>query len=219
MFGKVNEYLKSETISKEVAEAIDAEISVALGALRDEAKTLRQEKEQLTSSFNDMSSAKSALEDKFVDYDDKIKLAKDEGKADTVKLLEAERAKHKELVDNISIFEKENTKLRLDGAVTNELGKYDIKKDDREMVQFFLRSNTVMTDGNVTYNDGQPLDEAFKLYFGNNTSRLNATGGGNGSGALDGQGSGQANVKSRADFEKLQPGARADFVSKGGTVE
>ena len=222
MYNTLTKAVEAGEVSKELAEALSSSIyeenKTELSSLRDEAKNSRLKVEELSTNIKGISEAKSALETKFATYDEDIKAAQDAGKADTVKILEAERAKHKDLVDNLSTFEKENTKLRLDGAVSSELSKYDVKKEDREMVQFFLRSNTQMNDGSVTFSDGQPLDEAVKVYFGNNASRLNATGSGTGSGSRDGQTGGGQNVRTRDDFEKMNPSQRATFIDKGGKV-
>jgi len=220
MFKKISELLESNTISQEVAEAINTEVGVALTALRDENKTLRQDKETLSKSYDEVLASKAGLDDQLKGLDEQIIKAKAEGKSEVVKQLEDEKSSKGELQKSLDNLQKANTNLRVDSAVTSELDKFDVKKEDREMVNFFLRSKATMTDDGIRYVDGDnssELNEAFTSYFETNGSRLNPKGDGEGSGATGGNGGGQ-NTKTRSDFEKMNAGQKAKFMSDGGKL-
>jgi len=213
MFNKVSELLENNTISKEAAEAIDSEITVALSALRDENKTLRTDKDTLSKSYDEVLASKNGLDEQLKGLDDAITKAKAEGKSEIVKQLEDERSSKGELQKSLDNLQKANTGLRVDSAVSTELDKFDVKKEDREMVHFYLRSKASMTDDGIRYVDGEnssTLTDAFGAYFKDNGSRLNAQGNGNGSGANGGGGGGGQKTISRADFEKLDAGKKAE---------
>jgi len=220
MFKKISELLENNTISKEAAEAIDGEITVALGALRDENKTLRTEKETLSKSYDEVVKSKGDLDEQLKGLDEKIAQARKDGQGELATQLEAEKAKHSGLQESLENLKNANTSLMVDSAVSQELDKYDVKKEDKEMVSFFLRSKSSMTDDGIKYVDGNnnsDLSEAFKGYFEINGSRLNVKGEPNGSNSGSG-GSGGQNTKSRGDFDKMNAGQKAKFMSDGGQV-
>ena len=212
MFKKISELLESNTISKEVAEALDSEVGVALTALRDENKTLRQDKDTLSKSYDEVLASKTGLDDQLKGLDEQITKAKAEGKSEIVKQLEDEKSSKSELQKSLDNLQKANTNLRVDSAVSSELDKFDVKKEDKEMIHFFLRSKATMTDDGIKYVDGNSsseLNEAFTSYFETNGARLNPKGNGEGSGASNGNGGGQA-VISRTDFDKMSPSQQAE---------
>ncbi len=191
MFEAVKVLLENETISQEVATKLDSEISSKLGELRDEAKANRLEKEELAKSFNEVKKVKDDLEAKVGNIDEKIRLAKEEGKSDIVKVLEQERAEHKTLSDNLASFEKENTKLRINSAVSSELNKYKVKGDLVGDATTVLSGMTRVEDGNVLFGeDGTTLEDGVKSYFESRQSYLEPQGNG-GSGAKGGGGGSQ----------------------------
>ena len=217
----VKKLLENNTLTQEQAEVLDTDIMGMVTPLRNDLKVLRDEKNTLTESFKGAENALEALKGKTADIDTKIAEAKEAGKAELVTVLNAERDKNEKLVGDLDSMSKANSKLTIDSAVSNALGKFDVKAGDKEMVQFYLRSKAVMSDdGTVKYQDGQnvtDLSEAFTTYFGANESRLNPQGDGGGSGATSG-GKGGQNSKSRDDFEKLNPQAKAKFMADGGKL-
>jgi len=221
MFKKISELLENNTISKEAAEALDSEVTVALSALRDENKTLRTDKDTLSKSYDEVLASKNGLDEQLKGLDDAITKAKAEGKSEIVKQLEDERSSKGELQKSLDNLQKANTGLRVDSAVSTELDKFDVKKEDREMVHFYLRSKASMTDDGIRYVDGEnssTLTDAFGAYFKDNGSRLNAQGNGNGSGANGSGGSGGQSTKSRDDFDKMNAGQKAKFMADGGKI-
>ena len=222
MFTKVATLLENNDITKEIAEALDKEIGLELGKLREEAKTLRLEKETLSSNYDEVLKSKKELDIQLLGLDDKITQAKKDGQGDIAKKLEIEKQAQIELQKSLSSLEKANTTLRLDSAVSQELNKFDIKKEDRELVEFKLRSNVSLNDeGSSIYTDGNTtttISEGFEDYFKANQSRLNPKGGNDGSGTTSGGGGGSQNTKTRSDFDKMNPGSKAKFMADGGKV-
>ena len=191
MFRKLEELLESGTLDRDVAEAIDTEITKAHTGLKDERETLSKKNKELTSSFEEIMGAKTSLEAQLSDYDEKIKTAKDEGKGEVVKQLEAERQKQKELADNLKSFESENKKLKIANAVSKELGKYSVRKDLRSDAEVVLQSMVSIGDDGVIFGEGQTIEDGVKGYFETRKSYLESAGDGGGSGASGGQGGGK----------------------------
>ena len=210
MFKKISELLESNTISKEAAEAIDSEVGAALTALRDENKTLRQDKETLSKSYDEVLASKNGLDEQLKGLDEQITKAKAEGKNEIVKQLEDERSSKSELQKSLDNLQKANTNLRVDSAVSAELDKFDVKKEDKEMIHFFLRSKASMTDDGIKYVDGDEssdLSTAFTSYFETNGARLNPKGDGEGSGNLGSNGGG-----GKIDTKEMTP---SQMMSEG----
>jgi len=210
MFKKISELLESNTISKEAAEALDSEVGAALTALRDENKTLRQDKETLSKSYDEVLASKNGLDEQLKGLDEQITKAKAEGKNEIVKQLEDERSSKSELQKSLDNLQKANTNLRVDSAVSAELDKFDVKKEDKEMIHFFLRSKASMTDDGIKYVDGDEssdLSTAFTSYFETNGARLNPKGDGEGSGNLGGNGGG-----GKIDTKEMTP---SQMMSEG----
>ena len=192
MTDMVKELLENNTLTQEVAEALDIKIMNMVTPLRSDLKTLRDEKNTLSDNIKGLSESKDSLEAKFATYDEDIRLAKDAGKADTVKILESERADHKKVVDSLATYLQDNTKLRLENAVSKEMGSYKVKSENSDEVRYFLQSKVSLGDnGAIVYNNGTEsvsIKDGFKSYFEKKTNYLDAIGDGNGSGAKDGQG-------------------------------
>ncbi len=189
MTDMVKELLENNTLTQEIAEALDVKIMGMVTPLRNDLKTLRDEKNTLSKSFDEVVKSKGDLDEQLKGIDEKIKQAKKDGQSDLVKQLEDEKSSKDELQKSLDNLQKANMTLRVDGSVSQELDKYDVKAEDKEMVHFFLRSKSFMTDDGTRFKDGESelkLDEAFKVYFEKNGSRLNATNNGNGSGTENG---------------------------------
>ena len=211
MFKKVSELLESNTISKEAAEAIDNEITVALGALRDENKTLRQAKDDLSKNYDEILKSKGDLDTQLAGLDDKIAQAKKDGQTEIAKQLEDEKTSKVDLQKSLEALQKANTGLTLDSAVAKQLDQFDIKKEDRELVGFRLRANVSMDDGKVVYTDGNntsSIEDGFKGYFESNQSRLNPKGEGDGSGSKGGGGGGNIDTKDMTASQKMEAGRK-----------
>ena len=192
MFKKVEELLESESITKEVAEALDSEIGTALSALRDESKGFREERDTLLKSFEEVTKHKEELDSKLNNYDEKIKAAKDEGKSELTKQLEDERLAHTKLIDTLSSVEQENSRLKVSNAVSEQLAKYNIKKDLVGDAKTVLQGFIVAGEDGLKFGDGKSVEEGIKEYFDSRTSFLEPQGE-PGSGAGGNGGSGHSN--------------------------
>ena len=165
MFKKLSELVEAGTIDKEVAEAIDTEISSELSTLRDEAKKYRLEKEELAKAFEEVKTSKEDMSAKLNEFDERIKRAKEEGKSEVARELEAEREKHTTLMENLQKFEQENKKLKVTNAVNEALSSFKVKPDVRQDVATLLSSTVQLAeDGTVQYGD-KPLNDGIKEFF------------------------------------------------------
>ncbi len=186
---KIVEELQKDGLSQDHADRFSKEWGIFAKEKSDIIKTLNEEKNTLSKSFDEVVKSKGDLDEQLKGIDEKIKQAKKDGQSDLVKQLEDEKSSKDELQKSLDNLQKANMTLRVDGSVSQELDKYDVKAEDKEMVHFFLRSKSFMTDDGTRFKDGESelkLDEAFKVYFEKNGSRLNATNNGNGSGTENG---------------------------------
>ena len=223
MFNKVKELLESDSITKEVAEAIDSEITSALTTLRDENKTLRTEKETLSKSYDEVLKSKSDLDTQLSGLDDKIAQARKDGQGELVTQLESEKESKAELQKSLDNLQKSNNGLRLDSAVSTALKSFDIIDAHKDTTEFMLRSRVSFNDkGEMIYADSgneSNVEDGLKGYFESNQGKLNPKGDGGGSGAHGGSGGGGANTMERVAFEKLDAGGRAKFMADGGKLK
>lgn len=203
MFRKLEELVETGSLDKEVAEAIDGEITKAHTKLKDEREALSVKNKELASSFEKVQATTSELETKLSDYDDKIRTAKDEGRGEVVKQLETERQKHDELLNNLSSFEKENKRLKVQNAVSTELSKYDVMPDLRGDAEVVLSSMVSANDEGLTFGEGGlSVEEGIKGYFETRKSYLKPMGEGTGSNASDGTGGGNTKPKTELTGDK-----------------
>lgn len=222
MFEAIKQQLEAGGISNEVAEVIDAEVKKALKNVNDENATLRNKNKDLSSSFEEVSTSKGQLEEQMKSLDERIAQAKEDGKGELVKELNAEREAKDVLQKSLEGLQKANTGLKLDRAVSETLKTFDIRDDHRDTTEFMLRSRVTVNDsGDMIYKDNgveASIEDGFKGYFGANQGKLNPQGNGGGSGANDGGGSGNTKTKSRDEFEKMNPAQKATFMNDGGKL-
>lgn len=210
MFQKAKELLDAGKIEEEVFNSLNTEFESVVSKLNAENKTLRLEKEDLAKNYDEVVKSKGDLDEKMKSIDDQIKKAREEGKGELIKQLEAEKQSQENLKKSLEELQSANAKLRLDTAVHNELSKFDIKKEDRELVEFRLRAEVQLDDsGNPVFSDGTPINQAFENYFEQNKNRLNPAGDANGSGTSNSGGGGIRTI-SRSEFEKLPPAKQAE---------
>ena len=189
MFKKLKELLESDTISKEVADALDSEIQTELTSLRNEAKSYREKYDELNTTFNEVSESKKSLETQVTSLDEKIKQAKEDGKKELVDELEKERNEKNELVDKFNKVEATNKKLKIENSLSKSLSGFDLI--DAEIVSEVLSVKLELKDDAVIFNDGKSLEDGLKNFFDSKPHLLKAKGS-NGSGA-DADGSGGNN--------------------------
>ena len=206
----VEELQKSGDISPEIAEKLNKEWLTFAEEKNKQIKALGEEKDALAKNYEEVTKSKSELDKQLASIDERIEQAKRDGQTELTKQLEAERNEKKALQDSLESLKTANTNLTLDTAVSQALNAFDIRKEDRDLVEFRLRAEVKLDEnGNAVYKDGTPIQDAFSLYFEQNPSRLNPVGDGNGSGANSNTGGGSKTI-SRSDFEKLPPAKKAE---------
>ncbi len=210
LFNKIQELLESGSLTEEVANALDAEVSKALSDLRQEAKTNREKADELLKSFENVKTSKESLESQLATVEDKIKEAKKQGQDEIVQKLEAEQQRQQDLMQELQKFEKENEKLKIQNAISENLNAFKIKQDVRNDVQQLLAVQARI-DGDKIYLGEQPLEDGLNSFFENRKSYLEPVGNPTGSGAQNGT-SGNATI-TRSDFEKLPPQEQAKVAT------
>ena len=222
MFRKLEELLENGSLDKEIAEAIDIEITKAHKGLKDERDSLTSKNKDLSASFDEVSKSKEELDSQLSDLDSKIIQAKEDGKGELATQLKLEREAKEALQKSLNGLQKANTGLKLDRAVTEALKGFDIMDAHKDTTEFMLRSRVSVNDkGDTVYSDGgntSTIEDGFKGYFDINQGKIKPIGDGGGSGAKDGQSNVSQSVKSRADFDKMNDGAKNKFMLDGGTV-
>lgn len=211
MFKKLTEMLEAEEISKEVADAIDSEISTALKDLRDESAGWRVKYQDLNKNFETISKAKDDLEAKIENFDDAIQKAKEEGKGELVRELESQRKETQSLQANLEAIQNENKTLRVDTSLSAELAKYNVV--DAELVGSYLKGKVSLDGDNIKYTDGEnslSLGDGLKSFFENKPHLLKAQGS-SGSGAGNGANSGGAKTRSTMSDEEAET-----FIEQNG---
>ena len=190
MFKKLKELLEAGKIDKEVADALDGEIATALKEKNDEAAKWRVKYNDLNKNFESVSQAKEDLEGKLANFDTEIQKAKDEGKSELVKELEAQKSQMQELQNNLSAIQEQNRALKIETALNGGLGKYDVV--DADLVGTYIKGLVELDGENLKYKDGEnslSLEDGLKKFFEDKPHLLKAQGNG-GSGANGGVNSG-----------------------------
>ena len=206
----VEELQKSGDISPEIAEKLNKEWLAFAEDKNKQIKALGEEKDALAKNYDEVTKSKSELDKQLESIDERIEQAKRDGQTELTRQLETERSEKKALQDSLESLKSANTKLTLDTAVSQALNSFDIKKEDRDLVEFRLRAEVKLDEnGTPIYSDGTPIKQAFENYFAENKSRLNPAGDANGSGTSN-SGGGGASTITRSEFEKLPPVKQAE---------
>jgi len=163
MFKKVKELLENKSISQEVANLLDTEIQTELKSLRDESASWRVKYKELETTFNEVSSSKTNLEEQLASLDEKIANAKDEGKKELVKELEKERKTKDELVSQLNSLEATTKNLKLENALNSALDGYEMI--DKELITLSLKQSLDIKDDGVIFGDGKSLEDGVKGFF------------------------------------------------------
>jgi len=127
MFKKLQELLEAETITKEVAESIDAEISLVTKKANDENAKLRVENKELKES---VSVEREALT---TEYETKLKEAKESANADIEKEFKSKLEEVEQRALNFELKTKEANKKAL---MVETLSKFDVI--DMEVASSFI---------------------------------------------------------------------------------
>lgn len=194
MFKKLSELLEAGKIDKDAAEELDSEIAIALKEKNDEAAKWRVKYNDLNKNFESVSQAKEDLEGKLANFDEAIQKAKDEGKSELVKELEAQKSQMQELQNNLSAIQEQNKALKIETALSSGLSKYDVL--DAELVATYVKSFVTLEDDSVKYQDGQntlSLEDGLKKFFESKPHLLKPQGS-SGSGSSSGAGDSGENL-------------------------
>ena len=190
MFKKLQELQEAGKLSQELANEIDAEISVSLTSLRDESAGWRVKFNDLNKNYEAISKAKTDLESKLSNFDSEIAKAKEDGKSELVKELETQKQETQTLQESFANIEAQNKSLRVDSALSSGLSKYDVI--DADVLNTVLKASVVLDGDSVKYKDGEnslTLDDGLKKFFESKPHLLKSKGN-DGSGAGNGGNSG-----------------------------
>ncbi len=200
MFRKLEELVKSDTISAETAALIDGEISIAFKGLKDDREKLKKDNEDLSKSYDEVLKSKDALTEQNADFDKKIAQAKEDGKGELVTQLQSEKDRSIALQDSLNNLQKAHSGLKLDSALSTALKEFDVKKEHLSDTEFRMRSKmSIDESGNTIYteDDGtvSSVQDGITAHFKGHESKLNPVGGtGSGAGG-NGNGGGSNNEK------------------------
>ena len=139
MFKKLQELLEAGKIEADVAEALDAEISTVLKEKNDEAAKWRVKYNNLNESYEEVLSSKGELESQIQGIDEKIAKAKEEGKSELVKELEAERGQKEELAKKLGELEATTKNLKIENELAKALNGFEYEPVDAEIVSEYLK--------------------------------------------------------------------------------
>ncbi len=166
--------LETGKISEEAAKAIDAEVSKIIKEARDEAASWRVKYKELNQTYEEVVSSKTSLEEQLKSLDERIKKAKEEGKKELVKELEAQKQEKEELSKKLAELENTSKALRIENALNKALNNYEVI--DPEVVAEVLKAKLDVIDGEVKFKDGKSLEDGIKEFFENKPHLLKAKG-------------------------------------------
>ena len=155
--------LEAGKISEEVAKEIDTDLSGELKKLRDESAKWRTKYNELNSTYEEVVSSKSKLEEQVKNIDEKIQKAKDEGKKELVTELEKEKQEKSELMQKLNELENTTKTLKIENALSKALATYEVL--DNEIVSDVLKSKLQVVENEIKFDDGLPLEEGVKKFF------------------------------------------------------
>jgi len=150
-------------ISEEVAKEIDSDLSGELKKLRDESASWRTKYNELNSTYEEVVSSKSKLEEQVKSIDEKINKAKEDGKKELVTELEKEKQEKSDLMQKLSEMENTSKALRIENALSKALATYEVL--DSEIVSDVLKSKLQVVKNEIKFNDGLPLEDGVKKFF------------------------------------------------------
>ena len=144
MFNKISELLESDSISKEAAEAIDAEVSSALKELRDEASNTRTKLKETETAYT------GKLEEQKSDIESRIAEATKTGESEAAKLW-------KEKLDTLeterSQLEQKAKNAIIDASVNKVLAEKQVV--DADIARLYIKDHLVLDGDNPMIEIGQ----------------------------------------------------------------
>lgn len=162
MLKVIQNLLEAGKISEEAAKVIDGEVSKIVSETRDEAASWRVKYKELNQTYEEVINSKTSLEEQVKNLDEKIKKAKEEGKKELVKELEAQRKEKEELTQKLAELEKTSKTLRIENALNKALESYEVI--DKELISEVLKSKVDLVENKVKFND-KTLEDGIKEFF------------------------------------------------------
>ena len=170
----LQQLLEAGKISEEAAKIIDEDVSKTLKELRDEAARWRVKYKELNQTYEEVVSSKTSLEEQLKSLDERIQKAKEEGKKELVKELEAQKKEKEELSKKLAELEATSKSLRIENALSKALSAYDVI--DRDVVAEVLKAKIDLIDGEVKFKDGKSLEDGLREFFENKPHLLKPKG-------------------------------------------
>jgi len=209
MFKKLEELLEAGSISKEVAEALDGEISTALKDVRDEAAKYRTKLKETEDAY------KQKLEEQKTDLEAKIEEAKKSGESEVREQLEE---KLRGLETEKEELAEKTRKAIIDASVNKALA--ETKVVDADLARLYIKEH-ITIDGDDVFVEigGEKLtfDNGVKKLFEAKPSLVSSSGDG-GSGA-GGSGGGSSDKKiTKSEFLQMSPAEQAALRAENPNI-
>ena len=169
----LQQLLEAGKISAEAAKEIDEDLSGELKKLRDEAAEWRVKYKELNETYEEVINSKKSLEEQVKSLDERIAKAKEEGKKELVKELEAQKKEKEELSKKLAELEATSKNLKIENALNKVLSGYEVI--DPEVISEVLKSKVTLIDNDVKFQD-KSLEEGIKEFFENKPHLLKPKG-------------------------------------------
>ena len=203
----IKKLLEEGKISQDVAQGIEEKFN----ALQKEAEEYKSKLEETQKTLQEVTESKGKLENELNNLDEKIKKAKEEGKAELVKGLEAERAEKQELMQKLNTLESKNKELTINSELSKILDEIGVV--DKEVASLALKHFADVEDGKVVFKNGEEvldLKTGASKFF-ENKPHLLVSKGQEGSGANNP--TNQGGIKKRSEMNLAE---KSEFIAQNG---
>ena len=173
----LTQLLEAGKITEDVAKEIDGDISPEFSKLRDESASWRVKYQDLNKSYESVSKAKDELESKLGGFDEQIAKAKEDGKSELVKELEAQKSQLQETQATLEAISKQNKELKIETMLKNALSKFDVIHTGA--AESLLEKFVELDGDDLKYKDGENilnLDDGLSKFFKSNSELLKTAG-------------------------------------------
>ncbi len=181
----LKQLLQSGKIDQETFEALKKLFEGKQKALEEweaKYKELEAKYQETHKSYEEVLKSKENFESELKSIDEKLAKAKEEGKKELIAELEAQKKEKEELLAKLQNVEAEARTLKIENALKNALGAYEVLSPD--VVAAALRVKLDLVDGEVKFQDGKSVEEGVKAFFEAHPELLKAKGApGSGAGA------------------------------------
>jgi hypothetical protein len=141
-------------------------------------------------------------------------------KGDFQKLLDAEKKRSEEKEGEALLYRAKYEEREIELGLKESLTSAGVKPELMKAVSTMLKSEAEIGESGVSLR-GKPLADAIKEWASSDEGKAFVSNGNEGGGATGGSkdtGKGGAKTVSRASFDKMDTGQRADFIKSGGKV-